>query len=92
MTVHTARKSGYAVIAVVFAALFVLHQDVWFWTDRRIVLGFLPIGLAYHMGFSLATAGLWWLATRIAWPESLETWASTPPGDDPPDPGPERRA
>ena len=48
--------------------LIVLHQDVWFWDDKRLLLGFLPIGLFYHMGLSVAAAATWLLATRIAWP------------------------
>ena len=35
--------------AFAIAALYLLHQDVWFWrTARPLVFGFLPIGLAYH--------------------------------------------
>jgi hypothetical protein len=48
--------------------LIVLHQDFWFWTDATIVFGFLPVGLAYHIGLSLAAAVVWWLATMYAWP------------------------
>ena len=54
------------------AAFVVLHQDLWLWTDGTLVLGFLPAGLTYHIGFSLATAGLWALVARFAWPEDLE--------------------
>ena len=48
--------------------LAVLHQDFWFWTDDRLVFGFMPIGLAYHVGISLAAAVVWFLATRYCWP------------------------
>ena len=54
------------------AAFVVLHQDFWLWTDGTLVFGFLPAGLAYHVGFSLATAGFWALASRYAWPNDLE--------------------
>ena len=38
-------------------ALYVLHQDVWFWrTARPLVFGFLPVGLAYHAAYCLAVA------------------------------------
>ncbi len=57
------------------AALFVLHQDFWWWSDRTLVLGFLPIGLAYHAAFSLAAGLVWALANKHAWPEELERWA-----------------
>ncbi len=55
-----------------FAALLVLHHDWWFWTDGTLLLGFLPIGLAYHMLISLAAAGLWLWACFYAWPHELE--------------------
>jgi hypothetical protein len=48
--------------------LIVLHQDFWFWDDPQLLLGFLPIGLAYQMALSVAAAGVWLLATIIAWP------------------------
>ncbi|MCZ7644099.1 MAG: DUF3311 domain-containing protein [Planctomycetota bacterium] len=54
------------------AAMVALHHDFWFWTDKRLVLGFLPIGLAYHLGYSvlasLAMLGL----VRLAWPKDLD--------------------
>jgi hypothetical protein len=30
-----------------------LHQDSWNWKDKTLVFGFLPIGLAYHAGFTI---------------------------------------
>ena len=56
--------------------LFLLHQDLWFWSDESLVCGFLPIGLAYHALYSIAAACLWALAVRFAWPRTLEDWAS----------------
>ncbi len=70
------------VIWILFCLLFALHHDFWFWDDRSLVLGFLPVGLAWHIGFSLAAAGLWALAVRIAWPVDIERWADE--GDQPP--------
>src|SRR5829696_3944530 len=47
--------------AILIIALYVLHQDVWFWRQARpLVFGILPIGLAYHAAFTLrkrATTG-----------------------------------
>lgn len=60
---------------IIFAALFVLHQDFWNWADTSTVLGFLPVGLAYHTGFSIAAALLWAAAVRFGWPEEIEAWA-----------------
>lgn len=57
------------------AALFVLHQDFWNWDNRSLVLGWLPVGLAWHAGFSLVATLLWVAATRWAWPEEIERWA-----------------
>ena len=48
--------------------LVVLHQDIWFWEDDRLVFGFLPITLLYHACISLAAGFVWYLATVFAWP------------------------
>jgi hypothetical protein len=61
----------------VIVALYALHQDVWFWRDARpLVLGFLPVGLAYHAAYCIVVALLMWVLTRIAWPSHLESVAS----------------
>jgi hypothetical protein len=52
--------------------LIVLHQDFWFWSDGTLLFGFLPIGIGYHVGISLAAAVVWFLATKYAWPDGLE--------------------
>ena len=39
------------------AALYILHNDLWWWSDGRLVLG-MPIGLTYHVLFCLAVAAL----------------------------------
>ena len=55
------------------AALYVLHQDFWFWRDARpLVFGFLPIGLFYHAAFTVACTAAMWLLVRAAWPAHLE--------------------
>ena len=58
-----------------FIVLFFVHQDFWFWRDDTMVFGFLPIGLAYHAGFSIAAATLWQLMVKLARPRELEAWA-----------------
>jgi len=63
------------VIWIIFVCLFILHQDVWFWDDKRLVFGFMPVGLAYHASFSLAAALLWASAVKFAWPSDIEAWA-----------------
>ena len=58
---------------IVIAALYVLHQDVWFWREARpLVFGFLPIGLAYHAAYTIACSALLWLLVRWHWPAHLE--------------------
>ena len=60
-------------LAALVIALYALHQDVWFWrTAKPLVFGFLPIGLAYHAGFTVAAAALMWALVRHAWPAHLE--------------------
>jgi hypothetical protein len=63
------------ILWILFIALFVLHQDYWLWNDRTLVLGFLPVGLAYHALYSIAAALLWAFAVRFAWPAHLEALA-----------------
>jgi hypothetical protein len=65
---------------IAFWVLFVLHQDIWWWSEDRLVLGFLPIGLAWHAGFSVASALLWLAAVKFAWPTEIEDWASSGEG------------
>lgn len=68
---RTARR----VMWIAAAALAVLHQDLWAWDDRSLVLGFLPMTLAYQMAYSAASAALWAFAVIWAWPREIEAWA-----------------
>ncbi|WP_193211721.1 DUF3311 domain-containing protein [Luteolibacter marinus] len=63
---------------VAFVVLFALHHDAWNWDNTTLVLGFLPIGLAYHAGYSIVAGLFWYLVSRFAWPESIEKWADEP--------------
>ncbi|MGE0128324.1 MAG: hypothetical protein AB7U82_09615 [Blastocatellales bacterium] len=59
------------VIAVV--ALYLLHQDFWFWRAAQpLILGFLPIGLFYHVCYTLVISALMWALVKYAWPSHLE--------------------
>ncbi|HMV85376.1 MAG TPA: DUF3311 domain-containing protein [Blastocatellia bacterium] len=61
-------------LTLAVAALYILHQDFWFWREARpLVLGFLPIGLFYHLIYTLAVVALMWLLVKFAWPSHLET-------------------
>lgn len=64
------------------AILALLHQDYWFWDSPRLVLGTVPVGMAYHILFSLSAAALWALALKLAWPHELEDWAAAGPAAD----------
>ncbi|MEC8338727.1 MAG: DUF3311 domain-containing protein [Planctomycetota bacterium] len=57
--------------------LLVLHQDNWFWTDGKLVFGFMPIGLLYHAVISFAAACLWFAAILLIWPEGVDREASS---------------
>ena len=60
-------------LALAVIALYVLHQDFWFWrVARPLVFGFVPIGLFYQACFSIAAALLMWLLVKYAWPGHLE--------------------
>lgn len=65
-----------------FAALAILHHDLWFWNDGRLLFGFLPIGLGYQMLISVAASALWGWAAFNAWPDQLDKLtAHLPAGD-----------
>jgi len=63
------RKLVYGMIVL----LAIVHQDFWWW-DRidPLLFGFIPIGLAYQAGVSIAAATLWALAVKHCWPDGVE--------------------
>ena len=64
-------KRWFLVLLVI--VLYALHQDVWFWrTTEPIVFGFLPIGVFYHVCYTLAISLVMWLLVKLAWPAHLE--------------------
>jgi len=76
-------SQGRSLVWCLVAALFVLHQDFWWWDSRALVLGIVPIGLFYHALFSLAAASVWALANKLAWPGHIEDWAAEGEADQP---------
>ncbi len=70
-------KRSALVIAIGFTVLAVLHQDIWNWDNAGLVFGFLPVGLAYHAGFSILAAVFWALVIPFAWPRKLEAWVES---------------
>jgi hypothetical protein len=59
-------------LAAVVTAVLILHQDWWLWTDKTLVFGFLPSGLAYHAVYCLVATATMWLLVRYAWPADIE--------------------
>ena len=45
---------------------------MWLWDDASLVLG-LPVGMTYHVGYSVAAFVLFLLLVKFAWPRHLET-------------------
>ncbi len=71
-----------ALLVLATLAVYLLHQDFWFWTSARpLVFGFLPIGLFYHLCYAVLAALLMWLLVARAWPEHLEREAEGPHED-----------
>ena len=65
-------------LAIVVAVVLVLHQDVWFWTGRSLLFGFLPVALAWHAAYCLLAAATMALLVRFAWPAGLEDGPERP--------------
>ncbi len=64
--------------ALVIAALYAAHQDLWFWREARpLFAGFLPVALTYHAAYCIACALLMWALTSYARPSHLD---GPPPG------------
>jgi hypothetical protein len=63
----------HVLLAIACVALYLLHQDFWFWrTARPLIFGFFPIGLFYHAGYTVAVSLLMWVLVRYAWPAHLD--------------------
>jgi hypothetical protein len=58
---------------LLIALVYLAHQDIWNWKSAEpLFLGFLPVGLAYHAGFSVLCAALMAVLVKVAWPAHLE--------------------
>lgn len=67
------------VLILAVAVLYLLHQDVWFWrTAEPMVLGFLPVGMAYHALYTIAVSAFMWCLVSWEWPGHLEELAEHP--------------
>jgi hypothetical protein len=60
-------------------AVYVVHQDYWNWNKTEpLIFGCLPIGLAYHVGYSILCAITMWVLVKTIWPKHLEIEDSNP--------------
>jgi uncharacterized oligopeptide transporter (OPT) family protein len=60
-------------LTLLVLVVYLLHQDYWNWaTAEPLVFGFLPVGLAYHAGYSILASILMAVLVRFAWPKHLE--------------------
>jgi hypothetical protein len=71
------RAVGRGILVLSLPVLYVLHQDAWNWSAARpLVFGLFPIGLFYHVCYSLAAAAVMALVVKYGWPDHLEQSAS----------------
>jgi hypothetical protein len=66
------RRSAQRTLWIAAIILGILHQDFWLWDHKGLLLGFLPIGLGYHVLFSICVSLLWIAAVVWAWPTEVE--------------------
>ena len=71
-----------AFLSLLILAVFLLHQDFWNWTKADpLVLGFLPVGLAYHAGYTVFAAIMMALLVKFAWPAELDRFETKLDGE-----------
>jgi hypothetical protein len=60
-------------LTAMIAVVYLLHQDFWNWNKAEpLLFGFLPVGLAYHAGFSILAAIMMGVLVKFSWPRDLE--------------------
>jgi len=61
------------VLTLLVIILYLLHQDFWNWNKAEpLLFGFMPVGLAYHAGYSILASILMAVLVKFAWPKHLE--------------------
>ncbi|HVK02071.1 MAG TPA: hypothetical protein VM490_01215 [Armatimonadaceae bacterium] len=70
-------------LTLLVIGVLLLHQDTWNWTNKNLVFGFLPAGLAYHAFFSLLAAATMAVLVHFLWPAHLEDEESLRPATSP---------
>jgi hypothetical protein len=71
-------------LTLLVLAVFFLHQDFWNWKKAGLVLGFLPVGLAYHAAYAIVAACLMAVLVKYAWPSELDRFESELEDEDKP--------
>jgi hypothetical protein len=58
---------------LIVLGLYALHQDTWFWNDATpLVFGVLPIGLFYHVAYTVGIAVVMAVLVKTCWPSHLD--------------------
>ena len=71
------RRSKALAIGLVVVVVYALHQDFWNWQRiQPVFLGFVPVGLGYHVIYSLVAVALMWMLVKVAWPAELDRMES----------------
>ncbi len=61
------------VLTLLVIIVYLLHQDFWNWNKAEpLFFGFMPVGLAYHAGYSILASILMAVLVKFAWPKHLE--------------------
>jgi len=60
-------------LLILVSIVYLAHQDFWNWTKTKpFILGFLPVGLAYHAAYSIVACLTMAILVKYAWPKELE--------------------
>ncbi len=60
-------------VYLLIVALAVLHHDVYWWHSHKpLLFGFVPVGLAHHVGISLGAGLVGLLAVKFCWPDGVD--------------------
>jgi hypothetical protein len=59
------------ILYAALVALYLLHNDFWFWNTPQLVLG-VPVGLLYHITFCVVVTLLMALFVNRAWLKQIE--------------------
>ena len=60
------------ILIVAIIVMAILHQDFWLWENTSLVFGFIPVGLFYHICYSIAASLLAVVTIIFFWPQDVE--------------------